>query len=72
MNKHEIEKEVHKSFLELRKILNAWGLMPGSSKEVFDTLNHQIIRHLYSGGDFVKINRVLDSRIGILTYNTKT
>ncbi len=67
MNRREIRKEFNEKFLELRKILNAWELIPNSSKDEFDGLNHQILSHLYRGEDFDKIARVIDSELTV-TY----
>jgi len=67
MNKAEIKKEFKEKFLELRKILNSWELIPGSPKNEFDGLNHQILSHLYKGADFDKVARVIDSELTV-TY----
>ncbi len=67
MNKDQIKKEFKENFLELRKLLNSWELIPGSSKDEFDSLNHQILSHLYRGVDFEKISSVLDSELTV-TY----
>ena len=65
MNKNEIEKEFQERFLALRKILNSWDLIPGSPKDELDSLNHQILSHLYKGADFKKIIRVLSSELTV-------
>ena len=73
MNENEIEKKFQERFLALRKILNSWDLIPGSPKEEFDSLNHQILSHLYKGADFEKISRVLSSELTVnygLSTNT--
>lgn len=43
--------------------MNAWDLMPGWPKNEFDALNHQVLGHLYKGGDLEKIARVLHSEL---------
>lgn len=65
MDKDDIKKEFQERFLELRKILNAWDLIPGSPKNEFDSLNHQVLGHLYKGADLEKITHVLDSELTI-------
>ena len=67
MDKTEVQKEFKERFLELREILNSWELIPGSPKDEFDGLNHQILSHLYKGSDKGKITRVLDSELTV-TY----
>ncbi|WP_109437030.1 hypothetical protein [Aquimarina sp. AU119] len=67
MNKDQIKKEFQENFLELRKLMNSWELIPGSPKDEFDSLNHQILNHLYKGTDFEKISRVLNSELTV-TY----
>ena len=72
MNKDQIKKEFQENFLELRQLLNSWELIPGSPKNEFDSLNHQILSHLYKEADFEKISRVLDSELTVtygLSYN---
>jgi len=71
MDKEALKKEFKEKFLELRKILNSWELIPGSPKDEFDSLNHKILNHLYKGSDFDKISRVLDSEL-IVTYGLST
>jgi len=65
MNRNQIKKEFQENFRELRKILNAWELIPGSPSDEFDSINHQILSHLYKGADFDKISRVLDSELTV-------
>ncbi|MEO0331238.1 MAG: hypothetical protein AAF223_06065 [Bacteroidota bacterium] len=67
MDKENIKKEFREKFFELRKILNSWGLIPGSPRDEFDGLNHQLLSHLYKGADFNKIARILDSELTV-TY----
>ena len=67
MDKNEIKKEFQDRFLALRKIINSWNLIPGSPKDEFDTLNHQILSHLYKGADLEKIKLILESTL-ITTY----
>ena len=52
MNREQIKKEFQGNFRELRKILNSWELIPGTPKDEFDGLNHQILSNLYKGADF--------------------
>ncbi len=54
MNKNEIKKEFQERFLALRKMLNSWDLISGSPKDEFNSLNHQILSHLYKGADLEK------------------
>ncbi len=73
MNKSEIKQEFQGRFLSLRKILNSWDLIPGSPNDEFDSLNHQILSHLYKGADFNKVARVLGSELTVnygLTTNS--
>ena len=63
MNTDFLKKEFRDRFYELRKIIKAWDLLPGSPGDTFDTLNHQILGHLYKGGDLEKITRVLHSEL---------
>ncbi len=65
MNRNQIKKEFQENFRELRKILNAWELIPGSPSDEFDSINHQILNHLYKGADFDKVSRVLDSELTV-------
>lgn len=67
MNKEDLKKEFKENFLELRKIFNSWELISGSPKDEFDSLNHQVLSHLYKGADFEKVTRVLNSEL-IVTY----
>lgn len=71
MRKEDIKKEYKENFLELRKILNSFELIPGSPKDEFDGLNHQILSQLYKGVDFNKIKRVLASELTV-TYGLST
>ncbi len=63
MNTNDIKKEFQGRFLELRKLFNSWDLLPGWPKNAFDALHHQILGHLYKGGDLEKITRVLHSEL---------
>lgn len=65
MDISQIKKEFQENFLELRDILNSLELIPGSPSDEFDSLNHQILSHLYKGADFEKISRVLYSELTI-------
>ena len=65
MNKTQIKKEFQERFFALRKIVNSWDLIPGSPKDEFDSLIHQILSHLYKGADFEKISRVLSSEMTV-------
>ena len=65
MNKSELKKEFQERFLELRKILNSWDLIPGSPKDEFDSLNHKILSHLYKGADLEKVTHILDSELTV-------
>jgi hypothetical protein len=65
MDKTQIKKEFQERFLALRKIVNSWDLIPGSPRDEFDSLNHQILSHLYKGADFEKISRVLSSELTV-------
>ena len=67
MDKSEIKKEFQERFLALRKIINSWNLISGSPKDEFDTLNHQILSHLYKEADFEKIKLILENTL-IVTY----
>ncbi|MBF4983380.1 hypothetical protein FNJ87_03205 [Nonlabens mediterrranea] len=71
MNRNQIKKEFQENFRELRKILNSWELIPGSPSDEFDSINHQILSHLYKGADFEKVSRVLDSELTV-TYGLST
>jgi len=67
MNKEDLKKDFKKKNLELRKILNSWDLIPDSPKDEFDSLNHQILSHLYKGSNFFKIAHFLDTELTV-TY----
>lgn len=67
MNKEEAKKEFKQNFIELRKILNSWELIPNSPKDEFDDLNHRILSNLYKGADLEKIIRILKSELTV-TY----
>ncbi len=45
--------------------MNSWELIPGSPSDEFDSINHQILSHLYKGADFEKVSRVLDSEMTV-------
>lgn len=59
----EIKKEFHEKFLELRKIINSYELMPGSGKNAFNKLIWQVLSHLYRGTEVQKISRILESEL---------
>ncbi|QQR55566.1 hypothetical protein IPG41_03360 [Candidatus Peregrinibacteria bacterium] len=63
MDKNEIQNDFKSNFLQLRKIINAWNLIPGSGKEEFDSLNQKILSNLYRGADADKIKRVIESEL---------
>ena len=67
MNKDDLKKEFKEKFRELREIINSWELIPGSPKDEFDSLNHQVLSHLYKGADNNKITRIIDSELTV-TY----
>ena len=61
----KVEKQFNENFRELRKILNSRELIPGSPEDEFDSINHQILTHLYNGVDLVKLVRVLDGQLTV-------
>ena len=67
MNKDDLKKGFKEKLRELRKIINSRELIPGSPKDEFDSLNHQILSHLYKGADCDKITRIIDSELTV-TY----
>ncbi len=63
MNKEDLKREFKGKFLELRKIINSYDLIPHAPYDEFDVLNHKILSNLYKGADFEKIKRVMDSEL---------
>ena len=61
MDNKELKIEFDSNFLQLRKIINSWDLIPGAPKDEFDTLKHKILSHLYKNADIEKIKRVIES-----------
>jgi hypothetical protein len=48
---------------DLNKIIVNWDLIPGSSKDEFDSLAHKLIGHLTRGTDKEKIYNILESEL---------
>jgi hypothetical protein len=48
---------------ELNKIILNWDLIPGSSKDEFDSLTHKLISHLTKGVKKDKIRDILESEL---------
>ena len=67
MNRQEIKNEYNGYFVELRKIINSWNLLPNSSNKAFDSLNNKILDYLYKNADKDKIEKVLESEL-IISY----
>ncbi|CAL2107598.1 conserved hypothetical protein [Tenacibaculum sp. 190524A02b] len=63
MKKEEINKDFNNKFSELRILLNSWNLIPEAPKNELDSLNFQILSHLYKDATFNKIKRVLKSEL---------
>ncbi len=63
MNEEDLKREFKGKFLELRKIINSYDLIPHAPSDEFDALNHKILSNLYKDADFEKIQRVLDSEL---------
>lgn len=67
MNQNDLKNEFKGNFLELRKIINAWNLIPDAPSDEFDDLNYKILSHLYQNADLKKIQRVVESELTV-TY----
>lgn len=63
MNKEDLKKEFKGKFLELKKIINSYDLIPHAPNDEFDALNHKILSNLYNSADLEKIKRVLNSEL---------
>lgn len=63
MSKKDLKSEFEGKFLELRKIINSYDLIPHAPSDEFDALNHKTLSNLYQGADFDKIKRVLESEL---------
>ena len=63
MNKIKLKKEFKYNFQELRKIINSLNLIPNSPLDEFDSLNHQILSHLYKDSDFKQITTFLHNEL---------
>lgn len=61
----ELNKEFNGKFLELRKLINSYELIPHAPSDEFDALIHKILSHLYRGADLEIIKSVLDSELSI-------
>lgn len=63
MDKIEFKKKYDDDFSELRKIINSWNLISGSSNDEFDSLNNKILNQLYKNSEPEKIERILQSEL---------
>jgi len=63
----ELKRKYDGDFSELRKIINSWNLISGSSNHEFDSLNNKILNQLYKNSEPEKIERILQSEL-IITY----
>lgn len=72
MRNKELKRNFEGNFSELRKIINSWQLIPGSSGDEFDDLNHRILSQLYKEVDYEKVERILKSELtsnyGLFNY----
>ena len=59
MDRKEIKNNFKKDFLELRKIINSWNLIPDSPEDEFDSLNYKILGHLYKNTNVNEIGNIL-------------
>ncbi len=66
MNKNQIKKEFQENFLELRKILNSCELIPDSPPDEFDSINYQLLSHLYKDASFDKVSHIIYNEL--ITY----
>ncbi len=67
MRKREFNKEFDGNFSELKKIVNSWNLIKGSSNNEFESLCYNILFELNKNSDFEKIERILESEL-IISY----
>jgi len=65
IDKAQIKKEFQGNFKSLRTLLNSWELIPGVANDEFDSLNHQLLSHLYKGSDLEKISRFISSELTV-------
>lgn len=65
MSKDDLSIRLKGDFMNLRKIINSYDLIPGSPSDEFDSLNYKILSHLYKDADFEKIKRVLESELTV-------
>lgn len=63
MKNKDLQIEFKSNFLQLRKIINSWDLIPGAPKDEFDHLNNKILSHLYQNSDSDKIKKVIESEL---------
>lgn len=61
MSKKLLLYQYHSQLGVLRKIINSWNLIPGSSTDEFDTMANKILSNLHKGSDFEKIQDIITS-----------
>jgi hypothetical protein len=61
MDKKSLLEQYHSQIALLRKIINAWELIPGAPSDEFDTLANKLLNHLHRGADAMKIKAILQS-----------
>lgn len=67
MTKKELLRKYNGHVAELRKIINAFDLMPGAPSSEFDKLVHKILNELNKEADKQKIISILKSEL-VITY----
>lgn len=65
MSEKELKQKYFSDFSELRKIINSWNFIPGSSTDEFDALSNKILSHLYKNSDFEKVTKVISSELTV-------
>ncbi len=63
MNKDQIKKGHEFKFKELRKVINSWELIPWAPSDEFDSLNIQILSHLYKNVSFDKLSGIIRNEL---------
>ena len=61
--KNELRHKIHFLEKKLRKLINSWKLIPGSTSDEFDALNHKILSALMNNRDENKIKGIIQSYI---------
>jgi len=63
--KNDNRNRIHFLEKKLRKLINSWELIPGSSSDEFDALNHRILSVLLNNKDLAKLNGIIESYLKV-------